>query len=32
MLVDPNWFIAAGGVMIVAVIVFEAWMYYRSRK
>jgi hypothetical protein len=30
--IDPNWFMVAGGVVIVAIIVFEAWMFYRSRK
>jgi hypothetical protein len=29
---DPNVIIVAGGVIIVAIIVFEAWMFYRSRK
>jgi len=29
---DPNWFIFGGGVIIVAIIVFEAWMFYRSKK
>jgi hypothetical protein len=30
--IDPNGFIVAGGVIIVAIIMFEAWMFYRSRK
>ena len=30
--IDSDWIIVAGGVMIVAIMVFEAWMFYRSRK
>jgi hypothetical protein len=30
--IDPDWLMVAVGVIIVAIIVFEAWMFYRSRK
>ena len=30
--VDPNWFIVAGGVILVAIIVFEAWMFAGMRR
>jgi hypothetical protein len=30
--VDPNWFTVAGGVIIVAIMVFEAWTFAGTRR